>query len=189
MACGLILSLEGCGKQAAAGTTGASRPPHANPTVSRTTPPPTVTTPVTRTAGQGTPPGPTCAPPNLGITVTAGRVSYRAGERIVLTISVRNDSHAPCDIPTGSCIPQVLISDEAGAVVWNRTTTQGMCTFGAPVHLAPGEITSHTVEWDGRRCRGRTPADCPGTPITPGTYRVMARWQSLHEAATSLRIS
>jgi hypothetical protein len=64
-----------------------------------------------------------------------------------------------------------------------------LCTFGKPHRLAPAETITQTVGWDGRRCQGRTPVGCPGTFVSPGTYRVTARWQSEDEASTSLHIT
>jgi hypothetical protein len=48
--------------------------------------------------------------------------------------------------------------------------------LGRPIALPPGRAAQATVRWNGRRCAGSAPTDCPDDPTPPGTYRIAVRW-------------
>lgn len=183
---GLVLLLLGCGT-----TTPRSSHPGPSPPQSRSgsTPPSTPATPTApAVTGTTSPQRAACSSSALTVIVRASRASYSPGEHVVLTVLARNDSSAPCSVRTGNCIPQVVISDGSGVTVWNRATTQVVCMFGTALVLARARTATQVVTWDGRRCAGRSPTDCPGTRALPGKYGVSARWETVREASTSLRI-
>jgi hypothetical protein len=109
-------------------------------------------------------------------------------KHVVLVSTLRNESDRPCSVRTGTCVPQVVITGRAGTVVWNRAVTQVMCTFGQPQLVPARRSVRAAIVWDGRRCAGRTPIDCPGTPVPGGTYRVSVHWQGEPDAAASLLV-
>jgi hypothetical protein len=187
VALGLVMFLEGCGEQPTSGRTssGSRKEPT---TVSQLSPVPTATTPAQRPAGQRSRPQKHCTS-TLRITVATDRTVYRLGERVLLTIAARNTSDSPCSVPTGNCIPQVRITDEAGAEIWNRATSQVLCMFGVPRHLGAREAATETIDWNARRCSGRAPADCSSAALSPGIYTVYARWQTVDEAVAHFRVT
>src|SRR5438552_1620177 len=83
----------------------------------------------------GAPPGPrgvaleTCAPAKVGVSASTDRRLYRAGQSVAITVTVRNDTRSSCAVPTGSCVPQVVIKADNGIVVWNRAELQVVCTY------------------------------------------------------------
>lgn len=186
LGCYLMFALQGCSRQAQS-FTGAITHPAVAPTISPTTQDrPSIPA---RSSPDATRPGEAICPSTpLTITVRAAP-TYSVGEPVILTVEVTNNSDSPCSVPTGTCIPQVRITNAAGTHIWNRATTQGMCTFGPPHALQAGETTTQTVEWNGHQCQGRTPANCPGTPSPPGAYQVSATWQSHNAATTTFQIS
>jgi len=121
---------------------------------------------------------PACSSAQLLITVASDRPTYRAGQVVTLTVNLQNTGESPCDVPTGSCLPQIVISNSGGTVVWDRAAMQVMCTFGNPHTLGPGASAAQTVSWDGTLCAGRDPESCPGGPVSPGTYHVLAKWNT-----------
>src|SRR4051794_33760286 len=172
----LLCVVDGCGKHADPGGTSLTSLSPSRPGVSEITPGSRVT-PVLRSSGATVTPHNACASSDLSGTVATDRSSYRSGEPVVMTISVRNGSESRCTVRTGSCIPQVRIIDGSGAEIWNRATTQVLCAFDPLRSLLPGAVVTRRVIWDGRPCHGRTPAACQVHTAPPGTYRVTARWQ------------
>jgi hypothetical protein len=71
-----------------------------------------------------------CSAAEVGVVLATDRGVYRMGEPVVFTVTARNDTGASCAVPTGSCLPQVVITASDGAVVWNRAELQVLCTFG-----------------------------------------------------------
>jgi hypothetical protein len=124
-----------------------------------------------------------CAAAKIGVALATDRGVYRMGQPVVFTVSARNDAGASCSVPTGSCLPQVMIMASDGAVVWNRAELQVLCTFSRWRRLPPGGTARQMVSWNGEECAGRTPMSCPGGPVSAGSYRVRARWASLTDAS------
>ena len=79
-------------------------------------------------------------------------------------------------MPTGSCLPQAIITAANGAILWNRASTGALCTLRRPIALRPGHLAHAAVRWTGRRCAGSAPTDCPNDPAPPGTYHITVRW-------------
>jgi hypothetical protein len=104
-----------------------------------------------------------------------------------LRITVRNDSQRACSVPTGTCLPQVIITTASGSVVWNRATTSTTCMFTAPISLGPGHAARATVAWSPRRCAASTPDECPNTSLLSGGYRVDVHWVAA--ATITLRLT
>jgi hypothetical protein len=92
-------------------------------------------------------------------------------------------------VPTGSCLPQVVITDGQGTEVWNRAAIQVSCPYGQPYVLAPGTNVSQTIAWDGTRCAGRDPNRCLGGPVPPGSYQVAASWNSTRYGLTTFVVT
>jgi hypothetical protein len=132
--------------------------------------------------------GPVCAQGQVLLTVTTDGATYASGQPVVIDVSIRNTGPAPCNLPTGPCLPQVVISDQAGIVVWNRAATQVSCPYGSAYGLGPGAAAGETITWDGMRCAGRDPSSCPGIAVGPGTYRIVASWNSTRFGSTSVVI-
>jgi hypothetical protein len=126
-----------------------------------------------------------CAPAALVVTVATDHRSYRRGQPVTITVTVRNGGKSACAMPTGSCLPQVLITGRNGKIVWNRAETQVVCVYGRSRALRPGRATSRVVSWDGILCAGRTPKSCPGGPAPPGTYRALATWSSFRRGSAA----
>lgn len=198
LGCCLMCAVQGCVTQTVSPGETATHPSSA-PTISfiapRTSRPSFIPPSIPPTRPTRTTPGPrttstdasTCGL-NLIVTVNATRTTYSSGEPVIFTVSAHNNSDSPCTIPTGTCIPQIRITDTADHQIWNRATTQGMCTFGPPQVLQPKRTTTQIVQWDGSQCQGRTPSNCPGTPSPPETYQVSAYWQIQNAAATTFQI-
>jgi hypothetical protein len=125
-----------------------------------------------------------CRPVDVELFVRADRRQYRRNQPVAITVTAGNTGRSVCSIATGSCLPQVLITNRAGTEVWNRAATQVVCSFGQPRRLAPGAETSKTVTWNGRRCAGRTPERCPDGAVAAGRYRIAANWTARHVALT-----
>jgi hypothetical protein len=130
----------------------------------------------------------TCAPARVGVWASTDRRLYRAGQRVLITVTVRNDTRSSCAVPTGSCLPQVLIRADNGIVVWNRAELQVLCTYRGGRRLRPGGTRAQVVSWNGEDCAGRTPMSCPGGPVRPGSYRALATWNSLTRASTRFSV-
>lgn len=129
--------------------------------------------------------GRTCASSILSLRVATDRRSYRQGEAVAITVTAHNGGRSPCSLPTGPCLPQLLITRENGVVIWNRAELQVLCNVEGVRRLGAGASTRTTVTWNGRYCSGRTPQSCPGGPASSGSYRVSAAWNSLrHGSAT-----
>lgn len=120
--------------------------------------------------------GPPCRVPTTVVRVATARSSYTIGQPVALRVSARNRSRQTCSLPTGSCLPQVIVTASDGAVVWNRASTGTSCMFGQSISLGPGHVARATVRWTGRPCAGRTPTDCPNTSVPAGVYQVEVRW-------------
>jgi hypothetical protein len=121
----------------------------------------------------------TCDPAKVGVEVATDRGFYRVGQTVEITVTARNDTRSPCYAPTGSCLPQVLITGSDGVVAWNRAELQVTCTYGRWRRLRSAGSTGRLVIWNGEYCAGRTPTSCPGGPFSPGIYRARATWNSL----------
>jgi len=134
-------------------------------------------------------PGSTCPPADLRVTTTTDRATYRVGEPVTLSVTANNRSGSPCNVPTGPCLPQVVITDSHGAEVWNRAAIQVSCPYGKPYVLAPGTNVSQTITWDGTRCAGRDPNSCPGGPVLPGSYQAAANWNSTNYGLTKFVVA
>jgi hypothetical protein len=70
----------------------------------------------------------------------------------------------------------VIITAANGTIVWNRATSATLCMLGRSISLRPGRVAKAVVRWNGRRCAGSAPTDCPDSPAPPGTYRIAVRW-------------
>jgi hypothetical protein len=117
-----------------------------------------------------------CSPSSLRVRVVSDQRRYPVGGRVRLTVRVRNGGPRACPLPTGSCEPQVVVTDRADSVVWDRAQTQVVCTVRVGGTLPAGRTAVRTVVWDGTRCGGRDPQRCPGTPVAPGGYTATATW-------------
>ena len=183
----LMLALGGCANGGA--TPQGSLPGHSLASSMSSYTEPRRITPTLRSPA-GTPIGAkSCAPAEVTVAVSPARPTYASGDPVLLTVSALNDSESPCSLATGTCIPQVRITDESGADVWNRAATQVLCSFGKPQLLGRGHAISQKVQWNGRRCPSRTPTNCQNSTNSPGIYRVTASWQSKNEASTSFKIA
>jgi hypothetical protein len=117
-----------------------------------------------------------CSPADVDMTLVSDRTQYRTREPVSFTVTVTNARDSPCNLPAGNCLPQIQVANSTGGVVWDRAATVVVCTFGAPIELAPGTTTVQTVVWDGTLCAGRTPESCTGRPVDAGTYQAIAEW-------------
>jgi hypothetical protein len=170
----VVVALGGCG------TSGSSEPslgpssllPTSSPATSRSVVPITSGEP-SQSIGSG---GAVCSPADIEVTLVSDRTEYRAGEPVSLTATATNTGDSPCNLPTGNCLPQIQIADSVGRVVWDRAATVVVCTFGAPLALAPETMSVQMVVWDGTFCTGRIPESCPGRPVSGGTYKATAEW-------------
>jgi hypothetical protein len=128
--------------------------------------------------------GTTACRTNVRLAAVTNRTVYSRGRPVAITVTARNRGRSPCELATGSCVPQVVITSAAGAEVWNRAAVQVVCVYGKPRRLAPGAAATRTVTWNGRRCAARDPASCPLRPVSPGRYRVSAGWETTRHAST-----
>jgi hypothetical protein len=129
-----------------------------------------------------------CGAAGLRVRVATARRTYRAGEPVPFRVTVRNETGSSCSVPTGTCLPQVVISGKGGLVVWNRAQVQVVCAVGRWRVLLLGKTTARVVSWDGEYCAGRTPASCPGGPAPPGSYTATAGWSSLRHGSMTFRV-
>jgi hypothetical protein len=83
-----------------------------------------------------------------------------------------------CTVATGSCLPQVLVTNQVGTVVWNRAATHVVCTVRTGHRFSAGAEVAQVVVWNGEVCVGRDPNSCPGRFVRPGRYRADASWTS-----------
>ncbi len=187
-ALGLILSLTGCGGGTPPASAGTSKPLPVIPSIAPTGSAPTGSNPAEISGGAGSSQVPACTPAQVRLTVKAARATYSSGDPVIVRISIRNRGRTPCGIPRSTCLPQVVITDHSGGRIWNRATSKVLCVFAATRRLTPGKATVRSITWDGRRCAGRDPVDCPGTPASRGTYRITATWGAA-TAATTFRIA
>jgi hypothetical protein len=138
-----------------------------------------------RGEGAAAPPGShravhaTCDPTRIRVEVATDRDSYRVGQTVEITVKASNESRSVCYVPTGSCLPQMLITSSDGVVVWNRAELRVACNYGRWHRLRPAGSTARLLTWNGEFCAGRTPRSCPGKPVSPGVYRARATWSSL----------
>jgi hypothetical protein len=130
-----------------------------------------------------------CTPGMLVERTAIARRVYRPGQRVVITVTLRNQTSSECSIVTGSCVPQVLVTGRAGLVVWNRAATQVVCQAGVGRRLGAGAAVSQTISWDGRVCVGRDPRTCSGRLVPPGRYTVHAIWSTQASSARPFLIS
>lgn len=117
-----------------------------------------------------------CPSGSLRMQVAADRHPHLQGRPVRLRVRVRNLGASACAFPTGSCLPEVVVTDRAGTVVWDRAQTQVVCAVSAGGSVATGGSAVETVTWDGTRCAGRDLQRCPGTPVPPGRYAATAAW-------------
>jgi hypothetical protein len=179
----VVVAFGGCG------TSGSSEPsrgpssllPTSSPATSRSAVPITSGEPSPQSVGSG---DAVCSSAAIDVTLVSDRTLYRAGEPVSLTATATNTGGSPCNLPTGNCLPQIQIADSVGRVVWDRAATVVVCTFGAPLALAPETMSVQMVVWDGTFCTGRTPESCPGRPVSGGTYKASAEWNGASGTTT-----
>jgi hypothetical protein len=124
-----------------------------------------------------------CSAAKLHVAIATDRRSYRQAQAVMFTVNARNDAGSSCSVPTGPCLPQILVTASNRVVVWNRAELQVVCAYRAWRRLGPGGSTRQVVTWNGKRCAGNTPTSCPGAPVGPGSYRALASWDSLKGAS------
>ncbi len=168
----LLCAVYGCGGSAAGGSPSSENESTTPIGTGRATSPVVTQPPGHEDHGNA----PACRVTSTLVRVVTGRPSYTVGQPIVFRVSARNHSRRTCNVPTGSCIPQLIITAANGPIAWNRASSGALCTLGRPITLRPGHVAHAAVRWTGRRCAGSAPTNCPDNPAPPGTYHIAARW-------------
>ena len=117
-----------------------------------------------------------CAQNELAVTASTDRASYADRQPVEISVRIRNTGTSSCTIRTGSCVPQVVITDREGSTVWDRAGTQVVCTYSGAVVLTPNGTETQGVTWDGSHCSGRDPRRCPGGRVAKGSYEALVTW-------------
>lgn len=110
---------------------------------------------------------------DLGLSIAArtDKESYKIGEPVRIDVSVANRLARENKVPFGSGMTfDVLISDEAGRLVWSYGANLRFIQVLGSVTWAPREVKTYSAEWNG------TPfIDEALVPVLkPGRYKVQA---------------
>lgn len=122
---------------------------------------------------------PIAAPPiafeivNLGLSITArtDKASYKIGEPVRIDVAVANRLARANKVPFNSGMTfDVLITDEAGKLVWNDSANKRYIQVLGSLTWQPRETKNLSAEWNGVALPGELPAQ----PLKPGRYKVQA---------------
>jgi hypothetical protein len=172
------------GSTPSAGTT-----PSAAPAPSRTAPtraaapaPAPAPAPQNAPATGGTP---ACADADLQLLASLERKNVAYGSMPKLHLTVRNTGSEACRRDVGANAQELLVMDGTRRL-WSSDDCQPL--RGTSVRtLQPGEKRVYTVTWSGK---DSTPGcKAARTRVSPGTYHLMARLDSLASERVSFRIS
>ncbi|KZE89438.1 hypothetical protein AVP41_02233 [Microbacterium sp. TNHR37B] len=190
----------GGGDPAGAAPTAAPRDtPRATPTgtASAGVPTPTLSAPTPSAPASPKPsspsPGPSpssiavCSPGEVTVTAKTDKGSYGGGEKPQLTISVVNESDAPCVMNVGTATQSFII--ESGSDTWWRSTDCQSDSSDQVVQLDPGkEVATVTpLVWD----RTRSSVDTCGKDrqkALPGYYTLTVSIGGVDSEAAQFRL-
>lgn len=128
-------------------------------TIRRTTT--TAVRPTTTTAARTA-----CTPTQVEAKLTTSRPAYAAGELMEFTTTLHNKTGAPCT--HGGWAVWAMFKDDAG----HTFPGVGVSVTTLPNEsLTPGEVLTHSGDWDHRAC----PEPACG-PLPPGPASVVVRW-------------
>jgi hypothetical protein len=158
-------------------TTSTSAPAPASAPASTTAP-----APQNAPATGGTP---DCADADLQLVASLERKTVAYGSMPKLHLTVRNTGSAACRRDVGANAQELLVMDGTRRL-WSSDDCQPL--RGTSVRtLQPGEKRVYTVTWSGK---DSTPGcKAARTRVSPGTYHLMARLDSLASERVSFRIS
>lgn len=110
---------------------------------------------------------------DLGLSITArtDKTSYKLGEPVRIDIAVANRLAQVNTVPFGSGLTfDVLITDEAGRLVWSYGANLRFIQVLGSVTWQPREVKNFSAEWDGVAL----PGELPTPALKPGRYKVQA---------------
>lgn len=111
-----------------------------------------------------------CEPGSLAATVTTDDARYSPDAVPVLTLTVRNDSEAPCEVEVGSIAAELVVTSGSDRV-WSSDDCEQQGASRV-VSIGPGDEDATTVQWRRERsapgCADDLPAPRPGTYLVTG---------------------
>jgi hypothetical protein len=103
----------------------------------------------------------------LRVDAKTSLAKFRAGDAVLVTITVTNESSSSVDLPVGSCPSHFAVRDASGSIVGPPSE---VCTAQLIVKtLAPGEKAEYTSTWHGE---GFATSTGQTTFLKPGMYTV-----------------
>lgn len=111
-----------------------------------------------------------CGPESLAVLVSTDDARYSPDAVPVVTMTLRNDGEAPCDVETGSAAVELVVTSGSDRV-WSSDDCEQQ-GGSRVVSLDPGAEDSTTVQWRRERsapgCRDDLPEPRPGTYVVTG---------------------
>jgi hypothetical protein len=134
---------------------------------------------------------PTCADSALAWSTATNKTRYAKGERVTVTLVVRNTSSGTCDGPSTCGLGPWAEVQDAGGTVWRNNPTSTSCTNPppAPPRLGPGQSATYRTPsaWNQRTCPGQ--GDCPNKQAPAGSYRAIAHRGDITAAPASFTLT
>ena len=118
------------------------------------------------------PPGRTpCSPAQLAVGITTDKATYRPGETVKVSATLRNTSGGPCFYT--NYVGEHRFTGQSGEPV--RPASMFIADFIANSSLAAGATLTQSPTWDQQACSFNPLLAC--TPAPPGTYTATVGWR------------